>query len=198
MQIKMFTLIAIAVAAVLVAGVTPPVAEAQGAVPRGPQLLIKIRNIDQLLNDVERLIPSGEGTATTQQMAMLRGMLQGTDWIDPERSIVVGMVVQGDASNWIALIPYRTANANFQMAYGAIAGDDYYLTAFPPQPGFTVSPDVKARLLSASVETAASSLVVEAAARELLAMAQPKIAAADSTEELSRRAYTSGLTVNPG
>ncbi len=178
MKTKMSTLIAMAMTLILVAGFPPPAVDAQAKAPGGPQLLIKIRNIDQLLNDVERLMPSGEGTATAQQMAMFRGMLQGTDWIDPQRSIVVGMVVRGDTSSWIALIPFSLANPNFQMAYGAIAGDDYYLTAFPPQPGFAVSPDVKASLLSASVETAASSLVVEAAASELLAMAQPKIAAA--------------------
>ncbi len=178
MQVKPLTWIIIAVAAVLVTGFSPAGTEAQGVVAKGPQLLIKIRNIDQLLSDIERLMPSGEGAAAPQRAAMLRGMLQGTEWIDPERSIVAGMVVNGDLSSWIALIPFRTANANFQTAYGAIAGDDYYLTALPPQPGFVVTPEVKSRLLSASGEAAAGSLVVEAAASELLALAQPRIAAA--------------------
>ena len=178
MKTKMFTLIALGMIAFLAAGFMPPAAKAQGQAGQGLQLLIKIRNIDQLLNDVERLMPSGEGSATTQQMAMFRGMLQGTDWIDPERSIVLGMDARGGASSWIALIPFRTANPNFQMAYSAIAGDDYYLTAFPPQPGFTLNPGIKESLLDASVASAASSLVVEAAASELLAIAQPKIAAA--------------------
>ncbi len=178
MQAKPFRLILIAVAAVLIAGFSPAAVEAQAEASNGPQLLIKVRNIDQLLNDIERLMPAGEGAAPPQQVAMLRGMLQGTDWIDPERSIVAGMTVNGDISSWIALIPFLTANANFQMAYGAIAGDDYYLMALPPQPRFGVAPDVKASLLAASTEAAASGLVVEAAASELLAMAQPKIAAA--------------------
>ncbi len=178
MQAKPLTWIIIAVAVALVAGLSPADIEAQGEVAQGPQLLIKIRNIDQLLNDIERLMPPGEGASTPQQAAMLRGMLQGTDWIDPQRSIVAGMVVNGDLSSWIALIPFRTANANFQTAYGAMAGDDYYLVALPPQPGFVVPPEVKTRLIDAATEEAASSLVVEAAASELLEMAQPKITAA--------------------
>ncbi|MDJ0722649.1 MAG: tetratricopeptide repeat protein [Desulfobacterales bacterium] len=182
MQAKPFSLILIAVAAVLIAGFSPAAAEAQAEASNGPQLLIKVRNIDQLLNDIERLMPAGTGVAPSQQTAMLRGMLQGTEWIDPDRSIVAGMTVKGDISSWIALIPFRTANANFQTAYGAIAGDDYYLMALPPQPGFGVAPDVKASLLAASTDAAASGLVVEAAASELLAMAQPKIAAAIASQ----------------
>ncbi|MDJ0884502.1 MAG: tetratricopeptide repeat protein [Desulfobacterales bacterium] len=178
MKTKLSTWIALGMIVFLTAGFMASAAMAQDEAGQGPQLLIMIRNIDQLLNDVERLMPSGEGSATTQQMAMLRGMLQGTDWIDPERSIVLGMDTRGDASSWIALIPFRTANANFQMAYSAIAGEDYYLTAFPPQPGFALGPGIKERLLNASTAPAASSLVVEAAASELLAIAQPKIEAA--------------------
>ena len=178
MQAKPLSMIIIAVAAVLVAGFSPAALEAQGELSKGPQLLIKIRDIDQFLNAIERLMPAGEGAAPPPQAAMLRGMLQGTDWIDPERAIVAGMTVDGDISRWIALIPFRTANANFQTAYGAIAGDDYYLMALPPQPGFGVAPEVKASLISASTQPAVSGLMVEAAASELAATAQPKIAAA--------------------
>ena len=178
MKTRLFTLIALTVIVVLAAGLTPSAAEAQDGADQRPPLLIKIRNIDQLLNDVEQLMPSEQGATAAQQLAMVRGMLQGTDWIDPERSIVVGMVTQGSTTQWLALIPFRTANPNFQAAYGAIDGDDYYLTAFPPQPGFTVAPGVKESLLDASGATAASSLVIEAAAAELLTMAQPRIAAA--------------------
>ena len=72
MKTKMSTWIALGMIALLTAGFMPPAVTAQGAAGQGPQLLIMIRNIDQLLNDVERLMPSGDGSATTQQMAMLR------------------------------------------------------------------------------------------------------------------------------
>ncbi len=178
MQAKPLNWIIIAVTVVLVAGFNPGTAEAQDKVSKGPQLLIKIRNIDQLLNDIERLMPSGEGSAPPQQAAMLRGILQGTEWIDPERAIVAGMVVKGDIASWFALIPFQTPNANFQTAYSAIAGDDYYLMSLPPQPGFGLAPEVKASLIGASTDTNDSRMVIEAAASELVTMAQPKIAAA--------------------
>jgi hypothetical protein len=125
---------------------------------------------------------------------MLRGMLQGTDWIDPDRSIVAAMVTGGPESRWIAMIPFLTANPNFQMAYGAIAGEDYYVTAFPPQPGFVLSPNFKEALLKASTASTASDLVVEAAASELLTVAAPKFAAALQNRTASQ-ASPGGQTV---
>jgi hypothetical protein len=178
MKTQMLKLVVLCMFAGWAIVLAPPAADAQGGADQGPQLLIKIRNIDRLLNDIERLMPAGPDANAAQQVAMFRGMLQGTDWIDPERSIVAGMLTRGSETNWVALIPYRAANANFHAAYSAIDGGDYYMTAFPPQPNFVVRPAFKDHLLNASVDDATRGLLVEAAASQLLAIARPKIEAA--------------------
>ncbi len=194
MKTKVLKLIVICMLAGLCAGLTLTTAYAQNAADQAPQLLIKIRDINQLMSDIEKLTPPDQGPAASQQIAMLRGMLQGTDWIDPGRSIVAGMVTGGPETRWIVMIPFLTANPNFQMAYGAIAGEDYYMTAFPPQPGFVLGPGVKEILLNASAAATASDLVVEAAASEFLTVAGPKFAAAIQNRAASQAA-SGGQTV---
>ena len=71
--------------------------------PIASNLLIKIRNIDQLLQDLEMLLPSGPDADAAPQTAMVRGMLQGTDWIDPSRSVVAGMQSNGQETSWLRL-----------------------------------------------------------------------------------------------
>ncbi len=194
MKTKVLKLIVICMLAGFCAGLALTTAYAQNAADQAPQLLIKIRDINQLMSDIEKLTPPDQGPAASQQIAMLRGMLQGTDWIDPGRSIVAGMVTGGSETRWIVMIPFLTANPNFQMAYGAIAGEDYYMTAFPPQPGFVLGPGVKETLLNASAAATASDLVVEAAASEFLTVAGPKFAAAIQNRAASQAA-SGGQTV---
>ena len=163
MKRKLLNLVVLCLFAGLAAGFIPMAADAQDGTNQKPQLLIKIHNIDQFLNDIEKLMPRTQGSKAIPPTAMARGMLQGTGWIDPQRSIVASMVSKDAKSKWVILIPFRTANPNFQRTINAIAGDDYYLAAFPPEPGFTVNPAIKESLLSASTAAATGSLVIEAA-----------------------------------
>ena len=91
MKTNVLKLIVICMYTVLSTGWGSTMAHAQNTNDQPPQLVIKIRDINQLMSDVEQLIPLDQGQAATQQVAMLRGMLQGTDWIDPGRSIVAAM-----------------------------------------------------------------------------------------------------------
>jgi hypothetical protein len=178
MKRKLLNLVVLCLFTGLAAGFIPVAADAQDGTNQKPQLLIKIHNIDQFLNDIEKLMPRTQGSKAIPPTAMARGMLQGTGWIDPQRSIVASMVSKDAKSKWVILIPFRTANPNFQSAIGAIAGEDYYLAAFPPEPGFTVNPAIKESLLSASTAAATGSLVIEAAVGQLLDAAEPQLAAA--------------------
>jgi hypothetical protein len=178
MKQKLLNLVALCLFAGLAAGFIPMAASAQGGTNQKPQLLIKIRNIDEFLNNIEKLIPRAQGSGSLLPTAMARGMLQGTDWIDPQRSIVAGMVSKDARSKWVILIPFRSANPKFQSVTGAIAGEDYYLATFPPEPGFTVNPAIKESLLSASAAAATGSLVIEAAVGQLLDAAEPQLSAA--------------------
>lgn len=162
----------------LVTGLMPLAANAQEENDQSPLLLVKIRNIEQLLSDVEKLIPPDQNAQVTKQIGMVRMMLQGTDWIDPERSIVVGIFMKDAKINGVVLIPFRKPNPGFQQSLNAIGRADYYVTTFPPQQAFTVSPSVEESLFKASIAPSHGSLVVEAPAGKLLSMFEAPMAAA--------------------
>jgi tetratricopeptide (TPR) repeat protein len=140
-----------------------------------PSLLIKIRNIDQVLQDMESLVPSNPGADAASQTAMIKGMLQGTDWIDPSRSIVAGMNYDGQATSWMVLVPFQTPNENFKGAYGAIAGEDYYVLRFPPTPEMKVSETEQAYLVKASGQSSEANLIVEMAVHDVVRQSENQI-----------------------
>jgi hypothetical protein len=127
---------------------------------------------------------------------MLRMMLQGTDWIDPERSIVAGMVFEGQTPSGAAMIPFITPNDTFQKSFNAIAGADYYMLPLPPQPGVSVSPAIEQSLIDASMESAEINLVIEMAAGKFLDMLQPQMAAISQKIEAApaEQMEASGMT----
>ncbi len=180
----------------LAAGSLSSAAIAQGGPDQDPVLIVKIRNIDQLISDLERLVPQTPGSQAGQQIGMLRMMLQGTDWIDPERSIVAGMVFEGQTPSGAAMIPFSTPNDAFQKSLNAIAGDGYYMLPLPPQPGVSVSPAIEQSLINASSESAATNLVIEMAAGKLLDMLEPQMAAISQKIEAApaEEMAASGLT----
>jgi tetratricopeptide (TPR) repeat protein len=143
-----------------------------------PSLLIKIRDIDQVLQDMESLMPSNPGADAASQTAMIKGMLQGTDWIDPLRSIVAGMQYDGQATSWTVLVPFQTPNENFKGAYGAIAGEDYYVLRFPPAPEMTVSDTEQAYLVQASRQSSDANLIVEMTVHDVVRQSETQIESA--------------------
>jgi hypothetical protein len=169
-------LIVICMLAPMIAGFAPQEAGAQSGAGESVLLLIKIRNIDLFSRNFEKLMPSTAGSKTPQQMIMLRGMLQDTDWIDPDRSIVAGMFLEDAKADWVVLVPFRIANPTFQKNLGTTSGQDYYLTVFPPRPRYEVSPAVEKSLLDASLTGTEGGLVIQAAVGRLLEMFEPQIA----------------------
>jgi hypothetical protein len=165
--------IAIFMLLVFMAGYIPPAANAQTATKQEPVLLVKIRNIERFLNDVERLMPQ-----TAQQIQAMRVMFQGTAWMDPERSNTVGMFLEDTKTKLILLIPFRTANTRFQATLNAAARKDYYIAAIPPQPNFAVSPAVEETLLKASMTPVLGSITLETSPSRLLPMIEPQMDAA--------------------
>ena len=177
MKRKMLGLIVFCIFTGLVAGFLSPAANAQEIADQNPVLLVKVSNIDQLLSDAEKLISQAPASKAGPQIGMLRGMLQGTDWIDPDRSIVAGMVLDGQKASWAVMIPFSVENAAFQQSFNAIAGSDYYILPLPPQQGSSVSPAVERSLIEASMVPAKCNIMFEAAAGKLLDMLEPQMAA---------------------
>lgn len=173
----------------MLGGVLP--VRGQTALDSPPALLVKIRDIDRILKDLESLIPAQPGAGSSAQTAIIKGLLQGTDWIDPSRSVVAGMSHDGQAAAWVVLLPFQRPNENFRTAYGAVAGDDYYILRFPPGPEPQFSDRQRDELLLASKGPAAAGIVAELAAHDALDRFGPRIESAIQNM-VSQAAVTDG------
>jgi len=143
-----------------------------------PVLLLKIRDIDRLLQDWEALMPAGSGAGPSAPSAMIKGMLQGTDWIDPARPVVAGMYYDGQTSSWLVFLPFQKPNQTFQETYGAIAGEDYYLMRFPPVPEAPLPDARREQLLAVAARGSVAAIVVELASHDALQHSESQIEAA--------------------
>jgi hypothetical protein len=175
MKIRTASRIVVCLFAVIALLCVPIPASAQGAVDQEPLLVIKIPDINKLL---QAMTPATTGANTAGPNQMISMMLYGTDWIDTNRSMVAGLHKEGAKSSLVYLVPFNTPNSSFENAYHPIAGSDYYLTSLPPQQGLTVSPAFKQSLVNASLTpTTRGDLVVEIAVGKALTDAEPEILA---------------------
>ena len=93
-------------------------------------LVIKISNLEEKLQLINSL--TGEGTSTDNSPAVfINKVLQGTDWIDTDRLIVLGGLMNQDQFEGAALIPFKKPNPDVQASMKAAAGPDYYILGFP-------------------------------------------------------------------
>ena len=143
-----------------------------------PVVTIKIRDIDRLLQDLESLMPANTAANPSSQTAMIKGLLQGTDWIDPARPVVADMVYDGQTSSWLVFLPFQKPNDAFQGTYGAIAGEDYYLMRFPPAPDAPLPDALREHLRAVSQRGSEANIVVELAAHDVLLQSEAQIEAA--------------------
>lgn len=144
----------------------------------GPDLQIRIRDAARFLQNLESLLPGDAGTNAASRTAMIKGLLQGTDWIDPARAVVAQLHYDGRDASWLVLVPFQNPNDGFQNAYGAVAGEDFYALRFPPVPEMQLSEDRRNRLDQASTAPMEADMVVELAASRLLRHSEPQIEAA--------------------
>jgi Flp pilus assembly protein TadD len=167
-----------------------------GSAQAGLDMIVKIRDLDNFLLKIDDL-----STAATENQTglsptdMLRGMLQGTDWIDPARLIVLGAARTGEKTAAAVLIPFQTANENFQKLYNAKAGGDYYLVGLPPGQAVELPEDALAEMVSASRTSSNMALIVELAVSTLLANNKTQIDQwLHKIEDMPPQAQTSGQT----
>lgn len=197
MKRKMLRLLVFCMFIGLAAGFPAQAANAQGGSDQDFVLMVKVRNLAQLINDIQQLVPQTPGSNAGQQIAMLPMMLQGTTWIDSGRSIVAGMVLSGQKGSWYTMVPFIDSNAAFQKNFSAIEGDNCYIFTYPPQQGFYLSPALENRLVNASEAPAAGNLVFEAKVDTLLDMFEPQMAALSSKIEASPEAKTGPSGISP-
>ena len=124
-------------------------------------IIVKISRIDETLSVIEELMKADTKTNTPSPADMLRGMLQGTDWIDHNRPIVLGVVLKNATKPEVAaLIPFKEQNNNFQAAFNAGSGSDYYIISVPPVPNGNISESLKIALVDVSKTESGDSLSI--------------------------------------
>jgi len=129
-------------------------------------LVMKISRLGQTLDLIDSMGMSETGQVPT---AAIRGMLQGADWIDGERSIVLSWDQSGERAFSAILVPYRQANPNFKEAYNAMSRRDYYILSLPPGKAVAIPESIEREMAEASRDVAASTISMTLALRKLIA-----------------------------
>jgi hypothetical protein len=139
---------------------------AQECPKHSPEILIKISQLEKTLGTIDELLDLKPAQTMNSYTTLLKKMLMGTHWIDPTRSIAMIFDTNHAQPSMAALIPFQQPNENFQKAFNAKEGSDYYILTFPP--GGTVSNAITVALVDASRSRATASLCMELHIRELL------------------------------
>jgi hypothetical protein len=191
MKTKFLSQVAILIFAALLIGIVYPAAHAQDANKQTPVIVVKIRDIEQFLSAVERLSPQAGN-----QLSVMRKTLQGTDWIDSDRSITAAITLDGGQSKVALLIPFRRANPGIQMMLNAATRKDYYIAAIPPQQKFEANPAMEERLANASREPVFGNITLEISPSRLLPLIESQMdAALKKTAEMQLpSAESAGMT----
>jgi len=144
-----------------------------------PDIIIKISRLHQAMDVIDNMAAVDIDQPTSAPSFLLRSVLFGTDWIDPARSIVIGINFEDMSSNakpvMAALIPYIRQNEDFHISYGAVSKIDHYLISLPPGEGGVVSNQMARDLARASLKKQDGLLTMELAASQLLKKADSQI-----------------------
>ena len=130
-------------------------------------IIVKIGHLDKTLNLIDDLARSDTNQPALSVGSMLRGFLQGTEWIDPDRLIIIGVMLEEPKPEMAVLIPFRHPNPNFQNTFNASAGPNYYVLTLPPGQNVQ-SNDLETAMVSASKSKIKTTLSVEAAVSHVI------------------------------
>ncbi len=144
-----------------------------------PDVIIKISRLNQAITVIDKMAAADMDQPTSAPSFFLRSVLFGTDWIDPDRSIVIGINFENMASDakpvMAALVPYIRQNEDFHISYNAVSKIDHYIVPLPPGEGVVVSDQMAYDLAKASLKKPDGLLSVELAASRLLNKADSQI-----------------------
>ena len=163
----------------------------------GPDVIITITRLSETLDLVDQLFSENQKQGAGSPTAVVRGSLMGTAWIDSARPIVVGLSFSNGAASTIALVPYKQPNPDFQSAYSARAGTDYYVMAVPPNPDRPVTAGDEAALLAAGAFPQEKLVTLKIALRRLLSANSDKIDQAITNLEMRAQETQEGQPPPP-
>ena len=89
-----------------------------------PDIILKISDLDKHLDIIDQVFGGGEEQPGNSLSTQIRQFFQNTDWIDPNRSMVLGVAIKDPQPTAAALIPFRQPNEAFQSMYGATLEKD--------------------------------------------------------------------------
>lgn len=156
-----------------------PMATAVGAKPDfRPDITIRLGHIEEALKTIEEF---SEQKAKSQwsPRSMIEGTLKGTQWLDPDRAMVFGLVLSEKSMEqkpkMAVLVPFTEPNPEFASAYGAVEKQGYYLISLPPGQGGNIGEKLESALVQNAQEPQDRLLTVDIAAAQALAKAKPEI-----------------------
>ncbi len=162
------------------------------------EALVKIGPLDKGLNLLDEILSPDPAQATGSPSTMLKGMLQGLDWIDSTRLIVLGISTTNEQVEGIVLIPFAKENNSFQTTYNANKGPDYYIVAIPPRPEISVAPSVESALAKISRSQSKELLSVELAVGKIIEKSEQKIhGLLEKMPEISQKQKPEGIDLTP-
>ncbi|MCF8094347.1 MAG: tetratricopeptide repeat protein [Desulfobacteraceae bacterium] len=165
--------------AVFVAICTPPLSYCQAQTGSQPDVVIRIAGIEQTMNIIDEVFASETRQSGHSPSAKLRGMLMGTQWIDPGRALVIGANFDKEQVKKMPdmglLVPFKSPNKDFASAYGAEKKEDYYLVALQQGKTAHVSPQLASALAEASKKPGGRFVSVDIAASRLIGKAEQQI-----------------------
>lgn len=153
--------------------------QAAGSNVSQPDITIRVSRLHQFITIIDNLMLSGQNLPDQSPTIFINALLHGTDWIDPSRSIIIGINFKEtgleEKPAIVALLPFIVENENFRNTYQAVAGSNYYLLPFPPGSNTFISDQMKVGLISASLVKPDSMLSIEVAVSTLLQKADQPI-----------------------
>ncbi len=144
--------------------------------PPPPDGVLQISQLNPLLRRLDSIAETMPNQPPPSALA--KSFLQGTDWIDPNRSIVIGAFLKSEISetaDFAALIPFTQPNEGFSEQYQPVTGADYYIVRLPPQKGGIISDRIEKALVAASLKEPEGMVTLDLALSRILDKFEPQI-----------------------
>lgn len=138
-------------------------------------VIVSINRLEETLNLIDNLVVSDPQKSMESPTTILRLMVQGTNWIDTSRLIIIGVKLEDPQPKAAILIPFKTTNKNFQSIYKPMTGPDYYVLSLPPKQPQPITKNEINALLAASLAKVNESLYIKFNPHSLLAKNEPQI-----------------------
>jgi len=148
--------------------------------PDKPDIIIKISRLNQAISVIDNITGVDIENPTSSPSYLLRSTMFGTDWIDPNRAIVIGMdfnnnMKPDEEPAITALIPFIRRNEDFHLSYNAVSKIDYYLVPLPPGKELAISDQMHYDLAEAAKIRPKGIISIELSSSQLLKKADKQI-----------------------